>query len=65
MGIFDIQGDSHNFSTLTKFRWSQQYVFHSYLNMNHFKLLYGSDIPHESLNYKNLKMAVIDSIFFI
>jgi hypothetical protein len=31
--------------------------------MNNFKSLYGVDIPHKSLNYKNLKMAVID-IFF-
>jgi hypothetical protein len=33
--------------------------------MNNLKLLYGLDILHESLNYKNLKMAVLDNIFFI
>jgi hypothetical protein len=34
--------------------------------MNYFKLLYGLEIPHKSLNYKNLKMAVIviDNISF-
>jgi hypothetical protein len=26
--------------------------------MNNLKLLYGLDIPHESFNYKNLKMAL-------
>jgi hypothetical protein len=31
--------------------------------MNYFKVLYGLDISHKSLNYKNLKMAVIDNIF--
>jgi hypothetical protein len=31
--------------------------------MNNFKLLYGLDIPHKSLNYKNLKMPVIDRSF--
>jgi hypothetical protein len=35
--------------------------------MNNLKLLYGLDIPHKSVNSKNLKMAVIDNIpiFFI
>jgi hypothetical protein len=32
--------------------------------MNNFKLLYGSDIPHKSLNYKNLKITVTDDISF-
>jgi hypothetical protein len=32
--------------------------------MNYFKVLYGLDIPNKSLSYKNLKMAVIDSISF-
>jgi hypothetical protein len=32
--------------------------------MNYLKVLYGLDIPHKSLNYKNLKMALIDNISF-
>jgi hypothetical protein len=32
--------------------------------MSYFKVLYGLDIPHKSLNYTNLKMEVIDNIFF-
>jgi hypothetical protein len=32
--------------------------------MNYFKLLHGLDILHKSLNYKNLKMAIIDNISF-
>jgi hypothetical protein len=32
--------------------------------MNYFKVLYGLDIPHKSLNYKNFKMAVIVNISF-
>jgi hypothetical protein len=32
--------------------------------MNNLKRLFGLDIPHKSLKYKNVKMAVIDSIFF-
>jgi hypothetical protein len=31
--------------------------------MSYFKVLYGLDIPHKSLNYKNFKMKVIDNIF--
>jgi hypothetical protein len=61
---FDIQTDSHKFPTLTKFKNTASNTRFSFKNMNYFKLLYGLDIPHKSLNYKNLKIAVIDNISF-
>jgi hypothetical protein len=32
--------------------------------MNYFKVLYDLDMLNKSLSYKNVKMAVIDNIFF-